>query len=164
MKALRAAAFLLVALAAQVGLGRLWPEAQRFVNALALPLALYGVGSTQRVAMLVGCAAGLLQDAWFRADSFGATGLRWTVIGWALGGAAERMDLDHPTGRLLAGAAVALADRLADVVVRGMLGLPVEAPGVGAVLGTALATGLLALLVGSILDRVRTGRSARPSV
>jgi rod shape-determining protein MreD len=161
LSVLRALVFLLAALALQVGLGGLWPSIHRLVDALSIPVVLYGVGGSQRMAMGVGCAAGLLQDAWFRVESFGAGGIRWTLIGWVLGGASERVDLNHATGRLIAGSAFSLADQLLDALMRRLVGRPSLLPGALSLILGAAATGLLAMLVGSILDRARETRFGR---
>ena len=65
---------LIVALALQAGLGRVWPGAHRYVDLFLVPVVWAGVAGTQRSAMFVGCAGGLFQDAWFQVGTFGHSG------------------------------------------------------------------------------------------
>jgi len=48
---LRATAVLLLALALQTGLGRLWPDAHRYVDLMYLPVIWYGIRRSQAAAM-----------------------------------------------------------------------------------------------------------------
>jgi rod shape-determining protein MreD len=90
-----------LALAGQAGLGALWPEAARYVDLLLVPTVWYALAGSQRAGLLVGCAAGLLQDAWFQSDVFGLNGFNKTAIGWALGGLGERFDAGRQPARLV---------------------------------------------------------------
>ena len=161
MSVLRAVAVLGLALVIQVGLGHVWAESHRFVDVLLVPVALYGVANSQRSAMLVGCASGLLTDAWFQVGALGVNGFKRTLLGWGLGALAGRLDLNYRAGRLLAGVLVALGDGLIDPALRWMLGQrpylahPLE------LAGKALGTGLLVLAAGAMLDRARGWRRVR---
>jgi len=62
------------ALAVQAMLGRFWPEATRYVDVMLLPVVWYGIAGSQRSGMLVGCAAGLMQDVWFQLGVLGLNG------------------------------------------------------------------------------------------
>ena len=102
MKLLRALMGLAVAVSLQAGLGRLWPDAHRYAELLLVPVVAFGIVGSQRSAMLVGCCAGLLQDAWFDIGVFGLNGFKRTLLGWALGGLGSRFDLNRRTGWLAA--------------------------------------------------------------
>ena len=67
MRFVRALSALLLVLAIQAGLGKLWPSASSYADLMLLPVVWYGSAGSRRSAMLVGCAAGLLQDADLRA-------------------------------------------------------------------------------------------------
>jgi hypothetical protein len=144
-----------------VGLGRLWPGAHLFADILLVPVVLYGLESSQRSAMLVGCAAGLLRDAWFQVGAFGVSGFKLTLLGWALGGAAARLDLNHPRGRFLAGAALSVGDQLLDLLLLPLVDQRPSFGGAVALVARIVTTGLLTTLAGSMLDRVRGARPAR---
>jgi rod shape-determining protein MreD len=154
VKFLRALLGLALALGFEAGLGRWAPAWHGYVDILMLPLVWYALARTQRSAMLVGCAAGLLQDVWFRGEVIGVSGFSKTLLGWALGGLGARFDLNVPLGRLLAGALTTTADYFLQI---GLLRLLDMAPGpidpleIGV---RAVAGGLLSLLVFAILNRV----------
>jgi len=161
---LRAVLGLLAALGLQVALGRIWPEAHRYVDLLLVPVALYGASGTQRSAMFVGCASGLLFDTWLQVGAFGISGFKRTVLGWALGSLASRVDLGHGGGRFLAGAALALSDKLLDPGLLRLLDQPPRSQGLVAILLQALTTGLLTAAVGSMVDRRKnTGQGMGPN-
>ena len=161
MSVLRAAAVLGLALVIQAGLGHLWPGIHRFVDVLLIPVALYGVAGSQRAAMLVGCASGLLTDTWFQVGTLGMNGFKRTLMGWALGGVAGRLDLNHHGGRLVAGIMASLGDGLLDPLLRWALDQRPHLAHPLELLGRALLTGLLALAVGAILDRATGARRVR---
>lgn len=159
MRVLRAVLVLLGALALQVVLSRLWPENHRWVNMLIVPVIWYGVAASQRGAMLVGCLAGLLHDAWFEFP-VGVYGFKWTLIGWALGSLALRFDLNHRAGWLLAGILAWSADSLLDPLLRRLVDLQPVVRAPREVVIHALVTGLLAAVAGSIVER---GRGREPA-
>ena len=161
MSLLRAIVVLAIALVLQAGLGHLWPTSHRFIDVLLVPVGLYGVGGTQRSAMLTGCAAGLLRDTWFQAGAFGINGFKRTLLGWAIGSLATRVDLNRGGGRLATGVVVSVGDDLLDLILRRILDQPTQFPHAWELLVKAGVTGLLVVLAGSILDRVTTARPAR---
>jgi len=162
VSALRALLVLGVALVLQAGLGRLFPDSQRYVDVLLVPVALYGVTSSQRGAMFMGCAAGLLSDTWFHAGLFGLNGFKRTLLGWMIGAVSGRLDLNQPGGRLAVGAAVALGDELLDFGLRMLFDADPGAPGPVGLLVKTISTALLVAAAGSILDtRQRVPRPGR---
>lgn len=161
MTLLRAVLALGLALGLQATLGRIWPGAHRYLDAMVVPVALYATDGSQRSAIVIGCLAGLLHDTWFHVGTFGITGFKLTLLGWALGGISARVDLGHPGGRMLAGAGLSLAQNLLDLPLRPLLGQQPLAWGAGDLLIQALLTGLLATLGGSIVDRVKAPRAMR---
>jgi len=160
MNLLRALAAVVLALAGQATLGRIWPEGHRFVDVMLATVVWYGIAHSQRGAMLVGCAGGLLQDAWFHLGAFGTEGFKKTLIGWALGVLAVRLDLNHSAGRFVTGGLFAAADVLADQIVPRILDQPTHWPGITALMVRAAATGLLVAAIGGIVDRRRRRRAA----
>jgi rod shape-determining protein MreD len=152
---------LLVGLAVQATLGRWFPEAQRYVDVLTWPVAWYAVARSQRSAMFVGCAAGLIEDAWFHTGVYGLHGFSKTLAGWALGGLGARFDLNHAWGRMLVGAALFLLDRLVEAGLLLLLNLSIVplAP-LPLVLGAGI-NGLLVAVIFSIVPKVRGEDSAR---
>ena len=95
MNLLRALAVMAIALGLEAILGRLAPVLHGWVDLMMIPVAWYAISGSQRSAMLVGCAGGLLQDAWFQAGVFGISGFKKTLLGWAVGGLCSRLDLNH---------------------------------------------------------------------
>ena len=160
MRLLQGLAIILVSLAVQAGLGRLWPEAQRYVDMLLVPVVLYGVGRPQSSAMWAGCASGLLKDAWFEVGSFGLGGFKHTLIGWLAAAVGARFDMNHGAGRMLAGVLICLANNLLDPAILPLLDRPIRFPAPMDLTIQAIATGLLAVVSGSILDRMGWNRSS----
>lgn len=147
-----------LALIVQLALGRFLPGATPYVDVLLLPLAAYALRTSQRSAMLVGGASGLLEDYWMEPRLFGLNALVKTILGWALGGLGARFDLNTLGGRLGAGASIQVLDVLLQAVVRRMFGdaigplLPVT------LLVRAGAGGLLTAAVLAIVNRVGASR------
>jgi len=150
-----------LALAGQVALGALWPEAPRYVDLLFVPTAWYALAASQRAGMLVGCAAGLLQDAWFQTDVFGLNGFNKTALGWALGGLSARFDVRRQPARFAFGALAAIADGLLSFGLRRMLDQTAPGFAYGAVGVKALVTGGLVVLAFGFTRRLHEGRSSR---
>lgn len=143
MTTLRAAAVLLIALGLQAALGRLWPAANRFVDLLILPVVWCGIVRGQRAAMLMGCAAGLLQDSWFQAGVFGMNGFKKTLLGWAVGGLGGRIDLNGQAERMFAAVLFVLADAALDLALRRVLDLDSALPSALDLVIKAVVTALL---------------------
>lgn len=152
---------LLAALIVQATLGRWFPAAQAYGDVLTLPIAWYAVARSQRSAMFVGCAAGLLEDAWFHTGTFGLHGFSKTLAGWALGGLGARFDLNHAWGRMVMGAALFLVDRLVEAGLLLLLNLSIAplAP-LSLALGAG-GNGLLVAVVFAIVQKVRGQEAVR---
>jgi len=152
---LRAILALALGLAVEIALGRWAPSTRAYVDVMMAAVAWYGIARSQRSAMLMGCAAGLLQDAWFETGVFGINGFVKTLLGWALGGLGARFDLNQAAGRLASGAVLSVAGRVLEA---GILRLLDRASGpldpVG-LLVRAVTGGLLVVVVFAILNRVR---------
>jgi hypothetical protein len=160
MNLLRAVAAVVLALAGQAALGRIWPEGHRYADLMLAAVVWYGIAHTQRGAMLIGAAGGLLQDTWFHLGAFGAEGFKKTLIGWLLGVVSVRVDLNHAAGRLVAGAVCAAVDAVADLLVPRLLDQRAEWPGSGVLAVRVVTTGLLVAIIGGIVDRRRGRRAA----
>jgi cell shape-determining protein MreD len=164
MKLLAVVAVLAVSLALQTGLGRIWPDAPRFVDVLMVPVIWYGIAGSQRSGMLVGCAAGLVHDAWFQAGAFGISGFKKTLVGWALGGLGSRFDLNSTPSRFTLGAVASLSDSLLDLGLRRLLDQSSAAPRPLEIVVKALVTGALVVAAFGITrwrDQRRERRSLR---
>ncbi len=159
MKPLGLIAALGLAMAGQAGLGALWPEAPRYVDLLFVPTAWYALAVSQRAGLLVGCAAGLLQDAWFQTDVFGLHGFNKTALGWALGGLGERFDVRRQPARMVYGTLAVLADGLMNFGLRRMLDPsdPVFAP--GPIVVKAVVTGALVAAAFGLTRRLHERRT-----
>ena len=153
MKTLRALLGLLAALGLQVAVARIWPDTSRFVSLLLVVVVTYGVSGSQRSAMFVGCLAGLLNDAWLQAGAFGISGFKWTLLGLVLGSVNARLDLGHTPGRFCAGVALVLGDGLLNLVLARLLDQMTQPRSLGILLLQASLTGLLAAIIGSMVDR-----------
>jgi rod shape-determining protein MreD len=152
---------LAIALAVQATLGRIWPAAQRYVDVMLVPVVWYGIGGAQRKAMLVGCAAGLLQDAWFQLGVFGLNGFKKTLLGWLLGGLGSRFDINRQSGRMVFGLLASLADSLMDMGLRRLLEQNQAVPSIVDILIKAVVTGLLVVGTFNVIERVRRRRELR---
>jgi rod shape-determining protein MreD len=152
---------LALALALQSALGLLWPDAHRYVDIMLVPVVWWGIVGSQRTGMLVGCAAGLLQDAWFQLGVFGLNGFKKTLLGWILGGLGSRFDLNRQAGRLAFGTLASLADSLLDMGLRRLLDLQQAPPRPVEVLIKSVVTGLLVVGTFILMERVRRRRELR---
>jgi len=161
VKLLRTLLALGVALAVQAGLGRLWPAAHRWVDVMMVPVVWYGIAGTQRSAMWVGCAAGLMQDGWLAVGAFGLNGFKKTLLGFALGGVGGRFDLNRPPGRFAAAALVTVADGLLDPLLRRLIDQQHDPLNLTELLVRAGSTALLVVLSFSTVDRFRRNRRLR---
>jgi rod shape-determining protein MreD len=150
---------LAVALGLEALLGTLAPAALGYVDLMMVPVAYYAIRRSQRAAMLVGCAGGLLHDAWFQAGVLGMSGFKKTLLAWVTGGLASRLDLNHPAGRFTTGALLTAADQLLEVGLYRLLDLRTAPAGAVPILIRAVATGVLVAVAFPIVDRV-TGRSS----
>lgn len=160
MKLLRLLLFLGICMAVQAGVGIIWPTVHRYVDLMSLPVIWAALGS-QRAGMLTGCAAGLVQDAWFQIGSFGLNGFKKTLLGWVLGGVGSRFDLNHSVGRMAVGASFSLLDSALDLGLRYMLDQETTGGGVGVIFVRAVCLGLATALVFGWLDSYRRYREMR---
>ncbi len=157
---------LAVALMVEIALGRVAPGVLRYVDLMSLPMAWYALTRSQRSAMFVGCAGGLLEDAWFQGGLYGVGGFVRTLMGWILGGLGARFDLNVLWARALSGALVPVVGPLLELGVRRLFDQRVLAPSPWELGIRAAAGGLLLTAVFAIVERVagstrKTGQ-ARP--
>jgi rod shape-determining protein MreD len=152
-----------LALLFELALGRFFPGATRYVDILMLPLAAYALRTSQRSAMVVGCASGLLQDFWAEPRLFGLNGLVKTILGWALGGFGARFDLNSFAGRFGAGASLHLLDVALQAGVRRLFGEAWGPVSLAVLLARGVVGGLLTAGVLAIVDRgTKRRKSAAP--
>ena len=161
MKPVHLIVVLALALAGQVALGTFSPDASRYVDLLLVPTAWYALAASQRAGMLVGCVAGLLQDAWFQTDVFGLNGFNKTLLGWALGGLSARFDVRRQPARFAFGALAAVADGLLALGLRRMLDQTSPGLALGALAAKAVVTGGLVVLAFGLTRRVHDRRARR---
>jgi rod shape-determining protein MreD len=134
---------LAICLGFQTALGSIWSEASRFVDVMMVPVVWYAISGSQRSGMMVGCAAGLLQDSWFQTGAFGISGFKKTLVGWILGGLGSRFDLNHTPSRFVFGTLATLADGLIGRLMRGMLDQPTAPLRLADLVVRSLVTGIL---------------------
>ncbi len=146
----------------QAAVGAWAPGAQRTVDAMLWPVAYYALARSQRSAMLVGCAAGLVQDAWFEAGSFGVHGFVKTLLGWALGGVGSRFDLNRFLGQFFGGALLFAGDRLVETGLMLLLDLEVSPMRPAPLVAAAAINGVLVTGVFAVVQRTAGRNSRRP--
>ncbi len=145
----------------ELGVGRFAPGVTHYVGLMTLPLAAYALRTSQRSAMMVGCASGLLEDYWIEPRLFGLNGLVKTILGWALGGIGARFDLNNFWGRCASGASLHLVDAGLQTALRRLFGeavVPLTAASLGI---RAIAGGLLTAAVLTVVSKF--GASRRPT-
>jgi rod shape-determining protein MreD len=151
-----------LALAVELGLGRVLPGATPYIAVMTLPLATYALRTSQRSSMVVGCVSGLLEDFWLEPRLFGLNGLVKTILGWALGGIGTRFDLNNIWGRFAAGASVSLVDEGLKTAVRWLFG-EVVVPVTPVTLAIrAVAGGVSTALVLAVVGKFGASRRAAP--
>lgn len=162
MIALRAAGALALSLMGQQGLIRLVPAAHPYVDLMMLPVLRYSIARSQRSGLLVGCVAGLVEDAWFHAGVFGLSGFKKTLLGWVLGAFAARVELDQAQGWFVGGFVASLVDSLLDLGLRAVLDLPLAGVRPWLWMARALVLGTLAVAVFAAVNRAAdAGRAPR---
>ena len=161
MNLLGPALFLAVCLGLQAVVGRLAPSAAQYVDFLIVPVAWYAIHRSQRSAMIVGCIAGLLQDAWFHAALFGLSGFCKTFLGWLLGSLATRFDLHNGVSWFAVGSLLSVAHNLLELGLRRLLEQVTVGRGPGEWILEAVSWGLLTALGFVIVERVTGGSGSR---
>jgi rod shape-determining protein MreD len=161
VRILTAALVLAFALGMQVAVGKIWTDAYRYLDLMLLPVIWYAIFKSPRSALLIGCASGLMQDAWFQAGVFGLSGFKRTLLGWALGSLGSRVDLNSKGARVASGILVSVADSSLDQALRRLLDLETHSPGVVEILIRAIVTGVLVSWSFSLTQRVRQHRMVR---
>jgi rod shape-determining protein MreD len=103
---------------------------------------------------ITGCLIGLGQDA-FMANYIGLFGIAKSVVGYASSSIAAKIDVENPGSRLILTFGFYMLHRLIYVLVlRGLVQEEISPQWLHH-LGSALANGLLAIVVFSILDRFK---------
>jgi rod shape-determining protein MreD len=150
-------------LAVQVIVGRVAPAGLTYADFMLIPVAWYGLRGRPQAAMLVGCAAGLLEDAWFQNGVLGFHGFKKTLLGWALGTLGARWDVNHRPGQLLAGALLSVLDHYLGWGLLHLLGRLADAPDWRVVMLRSVVMALLVSLVFVMFDRAKSREAqARP--
>ncbi len=151
---------LLAALVVQSGLSRVWPGGVRYFDPFMVVLVYCGLVGGATRGMLVGGAAGWIQDVHFGGRVLGLSGLTKVVLGYLVGVSSTRFHLGEATSRALVLFLATIADAL---VLRGLASVfEVDAYGLSP-LGLLLrggATAVLGVLLYEVVERRRVGRSA----
>ena len=155
----------LLAVAAALGvealIGRVFPAALGYVDLMLVVVAYFAIRRSQRSAMLVGCAGGLLHDAWLQAGVFGMSGFKKTLVAWAVGGLASRIDLNHAPGRVTVGVLLSVSDQFLEVGLYRLMDLATSPLDPVRIISRAMVTGLLVAIAFAIVDRKSSRRSMR---
>jgi rod shape-determining protein MreD len=152
---------LAITLGIQVAVGKIWTDANRYLDLMLLPVIWYAIVKSPRSALLIGCASGLVQDAWFQAGVFGLSGFKRTLLGWALGALGSRVDLNSKAGRVTSGILVSAADSSLDLALRRLLDLESHSPGLVDIVIRAIITGILVTWSFALTERVRQNPTVR---
>jgi cell shape-determining protein MreD len=111
--------------------------------------------------MFAGCAAGLLQDAWFQLSVFGLSGFKKTALGWLLGGLGSRFDLNRQSMRMACGALASIADSLMDIGLRRLLDQRQLTPSPTEIMIKAAIMGMAVAALFSVVGYFRNRRARR---
>ena len=152
---------LAIALGIEALLGHLAPAAVGYFDLVLVVVVYFALRRTQRSAMMVGCAGGLLHDGWLQAGVFGISGFKKTLAGWVVGGLATRFDLNHMPGRLVVGTLLSVGDQFLDMGLYRLLDLRTVPLDPVRIIVRAAITGLLVVAAFPIVDRVTGRDSAR---
>jgi len=155
----------LLAVAAALGIealiGRISPGALGYLDLMLVVVAYFAIRRSQRSAMLVGCAGGLLHDAWFQAGVFGMGGFKKTLVAWVVGGLASRLDLNHAPGRVTVGVVLSISDQFLEVGLYRLMDLATAPLDPVRIISRAAVTGVLVAVVFAIVDRRGSRTSMR---
>jgi rod shape-determining protein MreD len=150
-----------IALGAEALIGRVVPAALGYLDLMLVVVVYFAIRHSQRSAMLVGCAGGLLHDAWFQAGVFGMGGFKKTLLAWIVGGLASRLDLNHAPGRMAVGMLVSVADQFLESGLFRLMDLETAPLDPVTIVGRAASTGVLVAVVFAIVDRRGSRASMR---
>lgn len=120
------AASLVAALMLQSGLGLLAPGQARTVDFLLLVVVYCALRQGETTGMLVGAAAGWIQDVHFGGSVLGLSALTRLLVGYAVGAAGARLFLVSSGARILVLFAATVADAWIFAGLVGVFGLPLE--------------------------------------
>jgi len=148
----------LLAIFLQAYIPVMWHGRLSFFNVFDLPLLVTIFFAVARrnplTGTITGCLIGLVQDA-FTANYIGLFGIAKSVVGYASSSIAAKIDVENPGSRLILTFGFYLLHRLVYVLVqRGLVQQEVNPEWVHQV-GAAMANGLLAIVVFSVLDRFK---------
>lgn len=148
----------LLAIFLQAYIPVVWHGRFSFFNIFDLPLLVtifFAVARRNPISgTITGCLIGLGQDA-FTANYLGLFGIAKSVVGYASSSIAAKIDVENPGSRLILTFGFYLLHRLIYVLVqRGLVQQEVSPQWLHHV-GAAVANGLLAIVVFSVLDRFK---------
>jgi rod shape-determining protein MreD len=135
------AAIALAALVHFVGMS-LWPGFGRSVDVFLVVVVLYGLKGNSLSALLVGLAAGLLQDT-LTSGPFGLFGFADTIVGYVTARLAQRLVIQRPTGVL---GVVSFASALQQAVAVALTLVLLPSPELPSPLWAAVRAGACGLL------------------
>jgi rod shape-determining protein MreD len=130
----------------------------RFLTVLDLPLLVtifFAVARRRPIpGMITGALIGTLQDAW-TGNPIGLFGIAKTIVGYLGSSLGVKLDVDNPGSRFLMTFAFVLIHRFIYMAINTMLVGGSEAWNWGYTLLSALANGLTAVVLFSLLDRFK---------
>ncbi len=145
MRIVRGAAAVGVACLLQLLLLRYLPEIGKRCDLFTVVVVYYGLTSPASAAMLMGSAAGLVQDSLLHVV-LGMNGFKKTLIGYLAGSIGSLFMLNQPLPRFALLFIVTILDPLADLGLSSVVGQSFIFPETWVVLQRGLGTGVVGLL------------------
>jgi rod shape-determining protein MreD len=151
---------LVAAFLVQSGLTRVAPFFARIFDPFLLVLVYCGLAYGEVYGMLVGVAAGWIQDVQFGGRIMGLSGLSKVLVGFAVGAAGSRFQLSEPGPRGLVLAAAAILDTLIFSGLAAAFDVPTARVSLGEGVGRGLACACLGVVLYELVERrlMRTKR------
>lgn len=152
MRAFWAGIALLSAFVLQSALGWLLPSYARFLDPFLVVAVSYALAGGETHGMLVGAAAGWVQDAHFGGRVIGLSGLSKVLVAFVVGVAGARFQLSEAGPRALVLAVATLLDTLVLRSLAGVFDVTLNPFPVWGYLLRALANAVLGLLVFRVIE------------
>jgi rod shape-determining protein MreD len=161
MRWLGSALALLLALIAQTALGQLAPAQARLLDLFLIVVVYCGLVFGESHGMLVGAAAGWIQDSLAGGSVVGISGLSKVIVGFGVGFAGARFLVGGGAQRLLVVFVASLADALLVERLAGLFELPLGEIGYLDLLARGVVTAAVGAALYELVER-RLLREARP--
>jgi hypothetical protein len=155
VRAAWAAGALLLALAWQTAVTRLAPGYAWLLDPFLLVVLYFGLTGGELQGMLVGAAAGWVQDVQFGGTVLGLGGLSKLVVGFGVGMASERFMLVGSAPRLIAVFVATLLDALLLERLALIFEVPITELSFAGLVGRANANAIVGVAILEVLERHR---------